>query len=73
VVATVAMTLAVLAFRAAVAAAAPFPRLLASVSLGTAVYAAVIWLALGRRWPRALLTAPPRHLASPTLADHPPP
>jgi O-antigen/teichoic acid export membrane protein len=56
VIATAAMALAVLAVQGAVAAA-PLPRLLASVLAGLVVYAVAAWLALGRRPPRALLSA----------------
>ena len=55
VVATAAMALAVLLLQSALAMP-PFLRLLASASAGAAVYAAVAWVALGRRLPRALLT-----------------
>ena len=56
VVATAAMALAVLAVQSAFAMP-PLARLSASASLGAAVYATVAWVALGRRWPRGLLTA----------------
>jgi PST family polysaccharide transporter len=55
VVATAAMTLAVLALQSAYAMP-PLARLLASASAGAVVYVAVAWVALGRRLPRALLT-----------------
>jgi hypothetical protein len=37
----------------------PLARLLASASVGAAVYAAAAWVALGRRLPRVLLTTEP--------------
>jgi xanthine/uracil/vitamin C permease (AzgA family) len=55
VAATAAMALAVLALQSAFAMP-PLMRLLASASLGAAVYLAAAWVALGRRLPRALLT-----------------
>jgi hypothetical protein len=55
-VATAAMAAAVLALQNAVPMT-PSARLLASASVGAAVYVAVAWLALGRHLPRALLTA----------------
>lgn len=61
-VATAAMSVTVLALHNAFAMP-PLTRLLASAFLGTAVYVAVAWAALGRRLPPALMTvapAPPR-------------
>jgi O-antigen/teichoic acid export membrane protein len=77
VAATAAMALAVLAVQNAFAMPPP-ARLLASVAAGAAVYAAVAWVALGRRLPRALLTTPtgPRRApvaAPPRPAPSPPP
>jgi O-antigen/teichoic acid export membrane protein len=69
VVATAAMALAVLVVQSAVAAP-PLPHLLFSVLAGMAVYVAVAWLALGRRRPRALVTAVPA--SAPSAAAGPP-
>ena len=52
------MAAAVAALHATVALP-PAARLAASIGLGAVVYAAVAWLALGRRWPRALRTSAP--------------
>lgn len=49
-----AMAAAVLLAQGAMAEAAPLARLLAAVAVGAAVFAAVAWLALGRRLPPAL-------------------
>jgi PST family polysaccharide transporter len=57
--AAAAMALAVLAVQNAFSMPPP-ARLLASAAAGAAVYAAVAWAALGRRLPRALLTAAPQ-------------
>jgi PST family polysaccharide transporter len=58
VIATAAMALAVLLLQGAFDMP-PVARLLASASVGAAVYAAAAWLALGRRLPRVLLTTEP--------------
>lgn len=71
-VATAAMAMAVLALQGAFSMS-PLVRLAASASLGAAVYAAVAWLALGRRLPRALLTtAPPAPFQTGVRAPPPP-
>ena len=55
--ATGAMSLAVLLLRREIALP-PFPELLLEALVGALVFAAVAWLALGRRMPRALAAAP---------------
>jgi O-antigen/teichoic acid export membrane protein len=59
VVATAAMALVVLALQSATATAPALGRLLASASIGGAVYLGVAWAALGWRLPRALRTMAP--------------
>ena len=72
VIATAAMALAVLAVQSAVAAP-PLPHLLVSVLAGMEVYAVVAWLALGRRRPRAMVTAVPASASSPAAGAPSPP
>jgi PST family polysaccharide transporter len=71
VAATAAMALAVLAVQNALALPQP-TRLLAGVAAGATVYAAVAWVALGRRLPPALLTTAPA-TAGPRPVPAPPP
>jgi hypothetical protein len=68
VIATAAMALAVLLLQGAFDMP-PVARLLASASVGAAVYAATAWVALGRRLPRALRTSAP----APRFAQQPSP
>ncbi len=68
-VATATMVLVVLLLQGALPTP-PFVRLVASAGVGAALYAAVAWVALGRRLPRALLSSAPasRFAQQPGLA-----